>query len=277
MDWSKAKNVLIIAFIITNIFLIFHIQKDMFNKDALSSRNEDKIKEVIHILEERGIKVETVVPMEVVELPVLEVEYITHDTEELEQLFLVDNSSESSLNEQLTFSSNNKVLHYQRSLESVTPGITNEKQAQQEAEKFLKNYGFMGSDVIYWNHSINDKQYKIVFKQKYKGRVLEHSYMECMVSEFGVIEFERMWLRPIKFGTSKMEIIPAAKGLLKFMDEYEGFEEAVITNISLVYWMDLSQNAFTNWENIESGTAIPAWRIELSNGETSFISAFVNY
>lgn len=277
MDWSKAKNVLIIAFIITNIFLIYNIQRNAFNKEALSENNANKVEEVVDILEKRNIKVEAAVPVEMAELPLLEVEYIIYDTEEMEQLFFYDNSSESYINEQLTFTSNNKVLHYERNLEGMSSGIINEKQARQEAERFLENYGFMGNDVIYWNSSVTDEQYEILFKQKHKGRILEHSYMICTVSEFGVIAFERMWLRPLEFGNIKMEIFPAAKGLLKFMDEYGGYTEAVITNISLVYWLDLSKNDFTDLENIESGTAIPAWRIELKNGETSFIPAFSNY
>ena len=277
MDWSKAKNVLIIAFVITNIFLIYHIQKDVFNKEVLSENNENKVKEVIDILEKRNIKVKATVPVEVPELPLLEVEYITYDTEEMEQLFLEDNSSEAYINEQLSFLSNNKVLRYERNLEGMSSRITNEKQARQEAERFLEKYGFMGSDVIYWNNSITDKQYEILFKQKHKGRILEHSYMICTVSELGVIAFERMWLRPLELGNTKMDIFPAAKGLLKFMDEYGSYKEAVITDISLVYWLDLLKDDFTNLENIESGTAIPAWRIELENGETSFIPAFSNY
>jgi len=168
MDWSKAKNVLIIAFIITNIFLIYNIQKDVFNKEALSENNANKVKEVVDILEKRNIKVEATVPVEMAELPLLEVEYIIYDTEEMEQLFFEYNSSESYINEQLSFSSNNKVLHYERNLEGMSSSITNEKQARQEAERFLENYGFIGSDVIYWNSSVTDEKYEILFKQKYK-------------------------------------------------------------------------------------------------------------
>jgi len=275
MDWSKAKNILIVAFIITNIFLIYNIEKDMFNKDALEARSQSKIKEVVQILKERGIEIDTEVPMEVMGLPVLDVEYIIYDLAKMQNLFLMGQSNEEA---ELTLSLNNKVLYFKRNVFLPNSIALNEKQARQEAEKFLKKYSFMSNDVVYWNYELMENQYKIYFKQKYKGRILEHSYMLLTVSDLGVIDFERMWLKPLKFGGSKLEIIPSPKALLKYIEEHEYTEEdTTITHIDLVYWLDLSPNSFTSWEDVESGTAIPAWRIELNNGETTFIPAFEEY
>jgi len=276
MDWSKAKNVLIIAFIITNIYLIYYIEKDMFDEDALSARSEQKIKEVVQILEDKNIGVEAEVPMEVLELPVLDVEYITYDKNTIKQLFTKDRQ-DGDEGWELSLQLNNKVLQYKKKNIYSNGTALTEKKARYEAEKFLKNYGLMSSDVMYWNQKTLDNRYQVLFKQRYKGRILEYSYMLCTVTESGVVAFERMWMKPLKFGVNKKEIIPAPKALLKFLDEHVGSEDMVITDISLVYWLDLSHDGFSNWENIESGTAIPAWRIELNDGEASFIPAFENY
>ncbi len=270
VDWSKAKNILIIAFIITNIFLIYSIEKDMFDKDSLEARSERKIKEVVDILEKRSIRVEADIPIEVMALPILDVEYTTYEIGEVQELF----SSQGKI----TLLNNDKVLHYKRDIFSRNNINFTEEEANQEAEEFLKKYRFKSKDVVFWSSKPLGNQYKILFKQEYKGRILEDSYMSLIVTNEGVAEFERMWLKPLKLGTNKMEVMPSSKGLLKFMeDDVSDEEEIVITKVDLVYWLDISQNSFTNWESVESGTAIPAWRIELENGEVSFIPGFEDY
>ena len=277
MDWSKAKSVLIIAFIITNIFLIYHIEKDMFDQDALSARSENKIKEVVQILQERGIEVKADVPMDVLELPVLDVQYITYDEKSIEESFLRNQDNPQQW--ELSISLNNKILRFIKTEQSNTSRevLLTEKHARYEAEKFLKTHGFMGNDGVYWSSELDDTTYRLLYKQRYKGRLLEPSYIICTVTEEGVVELEKMWLKPLKLGNSKKEIIPTPKALLKFMEENEGLEETIINEISLVYWLDLSHNGFTSWENVESGTAIPAWRIEEKSGKVSFIPAFEDY
>lgn len=270
MDWSKAKNILIIAFIITNIFLIYHIEKDMINQDALEARSEGKIREVVNILKERNIEVEADVPMEVMAMAVLDVEYTTYDLDEVQKTF------GEEFNVSLLM--NDKVLHYERNTESSFELNITEKDALQEAEKFLKKYGYKDNAIL-WSSNLSGNQYDIVYKQSYKGRVLENSYMSLVVTDDGVMEFERMWLKPLNLGDSKIEIIPAPKALLKFMEDNEPTEEENITiaKMDLVYWLDVSQNNFTSWENVESGTAIPTWRIELASGEVTLIPAFDHY
>lgn len=56
MDWSKAKNILIIAFMITNVFLIYHIEKDIFDHHTVVMLKENHVQNVVHILEEKKYK-----------------------------------------------------------------------------------------------------------------------------------------------------------------------------------------------------------------------------
>lgn len=270
MDWSKAKNILIVAFIITNIFLIYHIEKDMFNREALEARSEGKIKEVVHILKERNIGVDTDVPMEVMTLPVLEVEYKTYDLSEIQNLF--DPEAE------VTLLNNNKVIHYEKAYTPVGMEPVSEKKARQVAEKFIANHGFNDGSFVYWKGTSADNGYELLFKQKYKGRILENGHMTITVVNNEVVKFDRIWLNPLKLSMNKVDVIPAPKALLKLMEREEYLETEInITNIDLVYWVDLSQNSFTSWEDVESATAIPAWRIEIDNGEVTLIPAFDDY
>lgn len=269
MDWSKAKNILIVAFIITNIFLIYNIEKDLFNDDSIALLKEKNIEDVVEILKEKNIRVEAEVPRKILQMPVLNVEYETYDNEQIKDMLLEDGQ----------FSTENpKILTYQNHNNKVTLPNIDTKKAMGEGEKFIREHGFMGTDVIYSGTKYDEGKYEVLFKQRYKGEFLEFSYMKCWVTPYGVEKFERMWLKPMDFGDNKKEIIPSTKALLKFMkDMDESLEEIVIKDISLGYWFDPSQISLTNWENIKSGTAFPAWRITLADGEARFIVAYENY
>ncbi|QXM06970.1 two-component system regulatory protein YycI [Crassaminicella indica] len=264
MDWGKAKNILIIALIITNIFLIYNIEKDIFMEHASSIIKEENIQDVVAILNEKNIKVETEVPRIVLELPLLNVEYETYD--------------EKKRNEKFCIEDNGKVIKYENYDEKYHIKNLNKKKAIREAENFIKKYGFKRSDAVYWETKHDRGEYHILFKQKYNGRFLENSYMRVTVSKSGVNKFERMWLKPLNTDANKREIIPATKALLKCMNDIETLQgEVVIKNIALGYWFDPSHISLTNSENIKSGTAVPAWRILLADGQTIFVPAYENY
>jgi hypothetical protein len=194
---------------------------------------------------------------------------MTYDDQEMKKLFLdpLDPKQELSI-------LNNKLIRYSRIDHQPYLKDMDAKKARDEAEEFIRTHGFMGNDVVYWNTKYQKGQYEIIFKQKHRDKFLEKSYMKLGVDESGVIEFERLWLKPLKFSENKQEIIPATKALLKFMQTEKN---VTIKDISLGYWLDPSQMGLANWENIQSGTAFPAWRITLQDKQTRFVIAYDNY
>ncbi|MCT4618032.1 MAG: two-component system regulatory protein YycI [Marinisporobacter sp.] len=264
VDWGKAKNILIIAFIVTNVFLIYNIEKDLFMESASSMVKEENIQDIIDILKEKNIKVKAEVPRTVLELPLLNVEYEIYDEKKLDEKFYVEDNYK-------------KIKYEDYDQASYIEGLDEEK-AFDEAEDFIKKYGFMRKDAIYWETKEDGEQYQVIFKQEYKGKFLEDSYMRLTVSASGVNKFERMWLKPLGTDENKKEIIPATKALLKAMNDLETLQgEIIIKNVDLGYWFDPTNISLTNSENIKSGTAVPAWRILLADGQTLFISAYENY
>ena len=278
MDWSKAKNILIIAFIITNLFLIFNIQSNLYENNSLSVLKDRNIEDIVSILADRNIRVEAEVPRTLLQMPVLDVEYETYNGEKLAQRFgLEETPSQTNSQEQIDVT-NNKIIIYKNNSRVLRIKELNEKKAREEAERFIKDHGYMRPDVEYWNTFSEGEQYEVIFKQKYKGYFLEVSYMRLIVTRAGVTEFERTWLKPLNLGERKNEIMPATKALLKVLNVLEDREqETIITEISLGYLFDPSKISLTNWENIKSGRALPAWRMTLENGETIFIDAYESY
>jgi len=246
VDWSKAKNILIIAFIITNIFLIYNIEKNLFDSGALSTLDEEHIQSVEKILKERGIYLQTEIPKKILKMPVLNVAYENWDKQKIKEMI-------------------------QKSPKGQIKNLDAQK-AYEEAEKFIRENGWLKKDTIYWDTRKEEQGYKVIFKQKYKNGFLEYSYMECVVTPSGITFFDKLWLKPLSTGESKKEIIPATNALLKLMGRVEGMKKPVIIrDIALGYWFD---PGYMGFENAESGTAVPAWRFVLENGETIFIDAY---
>jgi len=88
MDWSKAKNVLIIAFIATNIFLIYNIQSKLFGEQEIHIINDEYVNSVEEHLNNNGIELEAHISKEIISLPILVVRYKTFDSDTLAQGFL---------------------------------------------------------------------------------------------------------------------------------------------------------------------------------------------
>ncbi|MFT9496497.1 two-component system regulatory protein YycI [Anaerosolibacter sp.] len=273
MDWSKAKNILIIAFIVTNVFLVITIERNLFREPNLPLPIDKTIQSVTHIMEEKGIDIQTDIPRTVTPMPVLEVEYETYEDQDISRLAPRDKDTDNRPKGKFEIV-NEKVLVYTASgISKVGTKIDDEK-SRDQAEGFLEKYGFMKNDVEYWRTNFDGEDYTIVFKQKYKGNFLEDSYMKVQVTEFGAIKyFERIWLKPANLGDSKNEIISSTKALLKAIEKLSETEgPKTIVDISVGYRFDPP-----SMQSAKSGTAFPVWRIALEDGKTIFIDAYESY
>jgi regulatory protein YycI of two-component signal transduction system YycFG len=177
MDWSKAKNILIIAFIITNIFLGLSIFKNMKQYNYFYSVNGQRIKDVISILEEKDIIVKTDVPKDVPKLPALTVKYETYNGNEMAEKFLetyIEKDKEYVKgNESVKVTFNNKLLIYERKPEIFSLKDISQEQAKKIADSFIEKYGFSGKNVEHWSTTKEQyDEYKIIYKQKYNDMFL---------------------------------------------------------------------------------------------------------
>lgn len=269
MDWAKSKNILIVAFIITNIFLIYNIQGGIYKVDETVAIDDKIVKDTKNILKEKDIIVEAQVPKTVIEMAPIDVEYERYDKKDIQKLVKSNDWNISVENE--------KLLRLRTEALSDNYFMARED-AYRIAENFIKKLEFNNSGETLWNIVEYNNRYEVIFKQTYKAKFLENSYMKVLVSTNGVEEFERIWLKPIIKDRNKREIMPATKALLKVIDKLEGESKPVqIREISLGYWFDPSQISYINSENTTSGTAFPAWRIVTSNNTVKFVSAYDKY
>lgn len=290
MDWSKAKNILIIAFITTNLFLLYNIERDIFRQENFLTVTSKYVLEVKEHLNENNIKVETEIPIEIVSMPVLLVKYNIFDIAEIGPKLLGDYNvvglnTYSSEKGRITITGDKK-LTYKKVNNSLPDYSMDENKAVMISDDFLREHEFSMNAIhlsqIYYGTVIEYGEnpiYKLVYEQLYKNHFLGESYIYVYVNKQGIVGLEAMLLEYDKANPHKRKIIPATEALLRKINNMvvdNPNEEIIIYNIELGYYFDPESVNVTNWKDVESGTAFPTWRITLKNGKTYFVEAFKN-
>lgn len=238
MDWTKAKNILIIALVITNIILIVtYTTKD----EPHQGPDEDAL---IDYLNSKNIILETEIPKKQKKMAALTVEY--------------DNLDESLLEETL-----------QKQKPVRKPNLKNEDYVE-IADTFLKKCNLMTETTTLDKVTRDDKIITVSYKNVYEDIPIDDSYIQCMIKGGKVIELKRYWLKPVHFEKMKKEPISAGSALMKFSGENTG-EEIHVEEMQLVYWVD--PNSFDT-EAVIQDTVLPAWKIVYNDGKIAHIPAF---
>lgn len=248
MDWTKAKTILIIALIVTDIFLIVTYggrkdEEELGNTEAL-----------IAVLESSNIYVDSGnIPDRHRNMPALAVEYKGVSQDEIDALI------EST---------------------EITASDDSDGAYKEAAEDFVSYLGMMseyigGVKVVREPEGEDSDEsgggVKVVFGCEIDETKLDGSYMICTFSDRKIIGFDSYWLEPGEFSAKKQETISAAVALITYMSEREEREEVHISDIELVYWVN---SASYDSMAAVTDTALPAWRITFDDGKTVHIEAF---
>lgn len=299
MDWSKAKNVLIVAFIATNIFLIYNIQSRLFGEQEIQLITDEYISSVEQHLNNYGIELEANISKEIISMPILVVRYKTFDSNTLAQSLLGSGYDKQiatledrilkreifkSEDKELIIEGSKKIKYKNMSAEKNNYAL-NEKKIKKISNDFLKQNNLMKEDIeldqIYYGteHDFDDENvYKLVYNQRYQNKFLGESYIHVYVSHRGVVGMEAMLLEYDKTQEQKKQIIPATDALMTAMSTIleENEQPITIKNIEVGYYFSPTDYTQSDWKVIESGTAFPSWKITIQNGRTYFIEAYKN-
>lgn len=242
MDWTKAKNILIVALIATNLVLLFTYA---FQEESLSETEDTVLADTIALLETKNIFVKVPIPKKHNRMPVLTVEYGAMDQTLYEQELDVQ--------------------------EHLPADRRSEKDLRNKAEKFLRNCGLLTENVVYESLETAEGETTVIYSNQVNGIRIEDSYIKCVIKDGKVTAVDRDWLDPVAFGKMKKEIIPAATALIKFMAEHEEEEKIYVEDISLVYWLDTSS---IEAKFAVSDTAFPSWKFTYNRGKIQHVMAY---
>lgn len=273
MDWSKAKNILIVAFVVINILMGYVlIVKD---KEVDATNSPEFIDQAVELLNKKDIKVHTEVPNISPELSALTVVYENMKPELLNKNFFNNKGYISSKSEELVEISlddenisifNKKLITYEsNTTEDKYPNL-DEDDVVTIAKDFLIENGYKIKDLkLSFMKRVADYYY-VEFSKVYNDIYLESAFTNIQIDSRGVIKMERMWLDVKDVGESLISISPAPKSILGLLSMKEVYGKT-IEDISLCYYFNPGKHDYIE-DPLEAkqGRAIPAWRIQFEDG-----------
>jgi len=298
MDWTKAKTILIIAFVVTNLFLGGSLLRDHFRQEV-TAVSDQYLTQTEAFLDTHGVVLDTELPVDRPSLGSLTVEYRFFPPRAAAQQLLGDQVRMTAVD---TYENrqgkvavkNNKELTL-RLNEPVNPLSDTEELPDLEEEtlekssrQFLESADLAPETLSLQQIYVGmmpryDRQplHKLVFEQTYQDRFVGESYVHVYMNQQGIVAVEALLLEEIQAADqsgTKRPMIPAPEAVLRKLDtilsEQEGKSPIVIRSIEPGHYFSLTQEPLTQWEAVASGTAVPAWKIVLKNGDTYYQEAF---
>lgn len=259
MNWSKAKNILIITFLLVNSFL-FYIWINIDEGDSDRVDNEYR-NMVIQLLDEHNIQIDTEIPSIDENIPDISVKY---------QIYNPNDDRYSKFN----IPEHNKLITYEsESTERLYRGLDKDK-AKKIAIEFINQNGFNNNDIKLWSVTLDNDSYTIEYKQQYNGMIFDDGFMKLKINGTGVYTFERRWLivEDEKYN-NKQRIIDPYESIMLVMDMLPK-DKSKITDMALTYKMTVNEAINTQWFNIDHGTLSPYWKIRFSDSTYIDVKAY---
>lgn len=271
MDLSKAKTLLIIAFLCLNVFLGYKLwiaPQALHQSRVLTS---EQLAQVEQLLQEHGFAMKTTVPRQIPRLALLNVSRLPQDDTDWLSAFFGEQKTQSRREadktvytagqETLTILENGHLFYTNDS-----PG-TNEPNTRAVAERFVREWQLWQSNMkldlaIPWGAN----GYRYRFVDTYQGFPLFFSVIEVCLAEGMPREVHLYQALPQGFSDKETTVISAQKAVETFVQQAADVTNKSIVDISLGYY-SLSYDA-ERWESA------PVWRIATQGGSESYINAF---
>lgn len=273
MNWEKAKTVLIVALLITDLFLAGILYADRMRvapaENAAAFHRETK-----ELLKDAGIALEAEIPKDGSSLPILDVAYETDTTDNLNQRFFQGKGRVADNDDQRlvlrTARGQLKVLDERRLIyeaDAASNAFLNEKEAEKKALDFLAERGFPTDDIALFYSEAAGNRRKLMFTKTYKNNYVESAYTEIDLVGDKVVRMDRLWIDVID-ETAEREPLPMATQSLLRLLSHDSLRGRTIKKIDPCYYFNPEEQGTV--ENLSHGTrgyATVAWRMELDGGE----------
>lgn len=292
MDWTKAKTILIVAFIGTNLFLAAVLLRDTARQAPLFV-DEIFIQQTLDFLEEKGLVLEVELPSSIPSLPTLTVQYQFFPHETTAYRFLgsgwqqLEENTYRNQGRQLTIINNKKVILHLLEPENPLPNMR-ENTITDASQAFLQSLGlypeglrlaqiYVGMVPEYHQEPLH----KLVYEQTYLGRFVGESYVHVYLNQQGIVAVEALLLQVVSEGNQiapPRAMISAAEALLRKLDDIlldQRHQLPVrVSRMEAGNYFPLTSDSLATWETVAAGTAVPAWKIVLRSGDTFYQEAF---
>ena len=259
MEWIKAKNILIVIFVMLNIFLAVTLINSYRGSDIPQSAIDNTLK----VLKQRGVAVDCELPLYNKQMGTLIYENTGLDKEIITKKFLGDNTKVSDAPDKgitqgtmiLTFKD-----EYSFTYENSEPKDSiNKLSSSEEVEKYIKDkfkeIGIPISDFSFDRaaEDVNSGQKTYIYRQKYKECWIYKNEIALQLSTKGISSITCRY-RQVNSITKGKKIIPAYQVLLK---NFIGKNNITINKVDIGYVENVME------EGTKTLDDIPAWRVQI--------------
>lgn len=278
MDWNKASSILIVAFIILNIFLFISSYNDIFSEEYNVNSDEEFISNMENVLREKDITIDCQIPEETYVLPVLDTEYeiiqinqelltrfLGSDVEPVEDVTIYSNGK----GEVLEIVGGKKLLYTMR--ENIA-GEIDENKLTEEINKFIaeKKIDIQGYSETYRKNY--DYGSFVMYTKNYDNFSIDNAYMYFYLDKDGVCKFEMQNIVSITEIAGKIRTFSAAEALPRLLS-FEDVENKRITEMKMTYYSIEDEN----WQFIYRINSYPVWKVIFSDGSQKHLPTINNY
>ncbi|MCK8060894.1 MULTISPECIES: hypothetical protein [unclassified Fusibacter] len=283
MEWSKTKNILIIALIVTNLIIGYFIWNKSMDKDIVDENS--RVADLISILSTQQIDVSSVRLPTIETMPVINAAFIGYDLDVLAPIMLkdpyeklensegqveyIDGDYRLSLENQYTM---RLIAIEDENLDTpiVYPTIDTAKQI---AEAFISGNLHLNDDYEFVRSELTGTGIELIYSQTFSNYFIEGSYMKIIINGDHVKSLERKWLSISYEEDESTSLIPFSVALFRLLgevyNEESEIDRIVIDSITIGY--SLKGSIFNT--DILSGEASPYYKFHSTSGEVYLIEA----
>ena len=242
MDWSKAKTILIISLLVTNLILL----ATLYFKNMKSNAEDNDL--LLEILAASNIQVDSGIPKKPGNMAAL---YVKAE-------ILSPSESGQDLSE---------ILFH----EGRADDPEDAESVKLFADELLEKNELKDKNTYFSSIEKHELSWIVNYTDIYNGIPIEESYIKLHINNGEYSGIERKWYRPISLHNQKGEVISPVKALMQLLPEKKEDEVLIITDIELVYWVDVNNTYILSPIN---DTAIPAWKITDSTGHIRYTGGY---
>ncbi len=274
MNWSKAKNVLIIFFLLINIALVTDI---IYSSNKANIITPEIINSTVEVLAKNDISIDTgIIPSKTSSLPYIEVTNIITSPDEFAEQILGNGYSYNSENSEYTKDDNrltivgDKFAFYPASpISGDLFADISDKNAVKKAVQVLSDYGINLNKYVSYVESA-DGVYNIYLTKKVKSKLLFDSKIYISATNQGISHIEGTWFNETNYNSykNKIQLNNITSVLVEFILNEKRPQSAITIN-------DLQLGYSLGDDNIYHRTMvlIPAWKIQLDDYTCYYVDA----
>jgi hypothetical protein len=274
LDLSRAKTILIICFLLLNLFLAGRLWQfpRYIPAGALTTAEVEQARQA---LAEAGYGLETAIPRQVPRLALLHVTRRSLNAAEWQRLvFGAAETEKSEENGKTVFLWGKERLEIEMdgrlvfSRPATVPGGEEAAEdSRQAVENFLRARGFWQEDFKFdlsFPGGAGTNYYRYV--QTFQRMPLFAAYVKVRVTDGIIREVRISWLQPLEFSGHEVRVISAQEALIAFIGKGLPLPDRRVVDITLGY--------FSQDYDASRWTIAPAWRITSADGRMTYINAF---